>query len=153
MIMLGESLLSCMIKFGSLSAEARTTHEFYSCMSLVLLIAFSVGLLYFNLQPPRHENAMRRSFGHAMLVYLATSTLAPCILLMSVGVKHAMHAAITGNGGISSENTWMLHGSTTKPADCLWYCALNLFICTASGVILVQSLGPFVEEKEHGTQV
>lgn len=110
MITLGESLLSSMLKYGSLPAEARTS-KLYACMAFVLVISFSIGLLYYNIQPPRHESAFRRSAVRGLLVYYTTFTLAPAILLVSVGVKYCMHAAVAAEGQVTSAETWMLYVS------------------------------------------
>ena len=113
MIALGESVLSAMIKYGSLPSSARSA-TFDVSMSLVLLMAFSIGLVYYNVQLPREMSAYRQSHFRGFIVYFATCDLVTCILLVSVGVKHSMHAIIgsVGHGGeLSAGETWMLHGS------------------------------------------
>lgn len=109
MIVLGESLLSSMIKYGSIPGEARTG-TFYACMSGVLLMAFSIGLLYYNVQPPRSASAFRRSHVRGFLVYFVTMFLSTAILLLSVGVKLCMHAITHNEAGIAPGDAWKMFG-------------------------------------------
>lgn len=78
---------------------------------LVLLMAFSIGLMYYNVQPPREMSAYRRSHARGFLVYFATCALTCGILLVSVGVKHCMHSTIAAGGELSAGHAWLLHGS------------------------------------------
>ena len=78
---------------------------------LVLLMAFSIGLMYYNVQPPREMSAYRRSHARGFLVYFATCALTCGILLVSVGVKHCMHSTIAAGGELSTGHAWLLHGS------------------------------------------
>lgn len=126
MIALGESILSAMLKYGDLPAKDRTP-QFYICMALALLLAFSIGLLFYNVQPSRHANAYRRSFVRAVLVYFATCSLAPCILLISVGVKHAMNVTVTADGMISSAHTWMIYGNVALVLHVIFWIRLGHF--------------------------
>lgn len=115
MITLGESILSAMIKYGALTEDEKTRAEFristyYLCMAFVLVLAYSIGLLYYNIQPPRHESAFRRSAARALLCFITTCALAPAILLVSVGVKFCIHAIVNPEGEVLRVHTWMLYG-------------------------------------------
>lgn len=109
MITLGESLISSILSIGSVPSEARTG-VFYACLSCVLLMAFSIGLLYYNVQPPRSASAYRRSEFRGFVVYFVTHFLSTCILLVSVGVKHCMHAITHDEEGVDKGDAWMLFG-------------------------------------------
>ena len=61
MVVLGESVLSEAINYRSLPPEARGDHGYIIGSLLGFLTTFSLALLYFHVQPERHESGYRTS--------------------------------------------------------------------------------------------
>jgi low temperature requirement protein LtrA len=94
MVVLGESIVSALFDYHRRGLDPADTPKYLQAMALSLSLTFGFGLIYFAVQPPRVEHALRRSrfcgmgylFGHLLL---STSLLA-----VGVGVKLAMRSIL-----------------------------------------------------------
>lgn len=112
MICLGESLLSAMVTYGAVPEEQRTA-TFYISLALVLLLAFTIALIHYNIRPSREFSALRGPVWRGYTVYFSTAALATSILLIGVGIKYSMFAIVYDAGAMSAGKTWLLCGSVS----------------------------------------
>ncbi|KAA8493318.1 hypothetical protein FVE85_8763 [Porphyridium purpureum] len=91
LVILGESIVSCVINYRDLPQDARS-YTYYAVMALTLLMVFALALIYYMLLPPRAIHAMRRSVVTGSAFVLMHQIMLCALLGMGVGVKFVMIA-------------------------------------------------------------
>ena len=109
MIVLGESVLSAVLKMGDKAVEKGW--DYWVAMALTLLTIFCTALYYFDMRPPRAWHAMRRSRRGGTLFYWIHYLLQLSLLAMGVGLKFCFRAllgeaAAEGETGCRLRSPW-----------------------------------------------
>ena len=110
LVVLGESVVSAVIGYSALD-RGRATAAYYACMAFAFLFTFSLAMVYFYAQPPREEHAYRQSSLRGVSLLYVHHVLWTALLLVSVGTKGAMAAAVRGRR-LPHSDLWLLYGAT-----------------------------------------
>lgn len=89
LIMLGETVVSATILYRELKDKTLDQNErgFDLVLGLAFLLVFMFTLLYFHMQPPPQDHALRRSRLHGGLLLFVTRILGLSLLAVGVSVK------------------------------------------------------------------
>uniref|UniRef100_A0A7S0BDS5 Uncharacterized protein n=1 Tax=Rhodosorus marinus TaxID=101924 RepID=A0A7S0BDS5_9RHOD len=93
MVILGESVISGVISGHNIELESRRL-AYYGAMVLTILMAFSFGLIYYAVVPPREIHAYRRSVTHGIGFVWVHWVMLSSLLAMGTGVKFVVSSLI-----------------------------------------------------------
>lgn len=93
MVILGESVISGVISGHNIELKSRRL-AYYGAMMLTILMAFSFGLIYYAVIPPRELHAYRRSVSHGVGFVWVHWAMLCSLLAMGTGVKFVVSSLI-----------------------------------------------------------
>uniref|UniRef100_A0A7S3A8M8 Low temperature requirement protein A n=2 Tax=Rhodosorus marinus TaxID=101924 RepID=A0A7S3A8M8_9RHOD len=93
MVILGESVISGVISGHNIELKSRRL-AYYGAMMLTILMAFSFGLIYYAVIPPRELHAYRRSVSHGIGFVWVHWAMLCSLLAMGTGVKFVVSSLI-----------------------------------------------------------
>jgi len=125
MVVLGESIVSCVIGVDQISPHLSA--EFYGSMALSILLAFLLGMFYYNVLPPRELHAIRRSARAGTTYVLLHHILFVSLLSMGVGIKFVTDAVKTENDLTTTEVSLLLGSMSVSMAAMLGIRLLHFY--------------------------